>query len=70
VRAGYTPNAVPTMVKRIEVAVATNPDIEFENPFAKLDFKKRYDSVMTYVARMNYRGGVTKEERFNKIVRR
>ncbi|HWP83061.1 MAG TPA: M48 family metalloprotease [Bacteroidota bacterium] len=70
VRAGYTPTAVPNMVQRIQVAVATNPNIEFENPFAKLDFKKRHTSVMNYLSRLNYRGGVTKEDRFKSIVKR
>ncbi len=51
VRAGYDPRALPHLVQQLSLAVKNSESLEWENPFASLDFGKRLNSIKQFIAK-------------------
>jgi len=49
IQLGYDPNAVSRIILRIRDAVKSDEELEMENPFVHLDFKKRYDQTNQFI---------------------
>lgn len=70
-RAGYDLVAVPRMVLRMRDSVIRDESLETENPFAGLDFLKRYDQISNFINKsLSEFKGVTNVERFMRYTKK
>ena len=67
VQAGYNPNAVLTMIKRISTLLPKPENDVEENPFMKRDYEQRYQSAALFIEKyLPQRYGAMNVERFEK----
>ncbi|MBI5243796.1 MAG: M48 family metalloprotease [Elusimicrobia bacterium] len=67
-RAGYDPAALPRMIARVGEAVAAARTMETENPFSRMDYRKRAEAADAFIRRAvpASRWGMKNQERFER----
>jgi len=69
-RAGYDAAALPRMIRRVGDAAVAAQTLETENPFSKMDYKKRTEAAEDFLREsLPVSGGMRNRERFERSVK-